>query len=347
MENLVSHRNQYEGNNTTNVTTTSDVSTYSNHLLPLYIVLMVIIDVVGVLGNSLVLRVIMTKRQRMNTYTNWMILNLAVSDLLVTLFCIPLDIPLLVEEKWLYGKVFCKIYHPFGTAQLFSSVFTIVSIAYVRCRAVVFPFAKQPTLFTAKIVVFIIRLSSVLLVIPLALVLTYDDESQSCYEAWSEGSQSYYTILVFVVGYALPLLVISIGYSMIVYEVFRSQPESNSKTMKYKDKRMMAENRMLVRLSVAVTVTFGVCVLPNQIVFMLYTFNNLEMYRHHLDLLLGSHLLLFLNCAINPVVYNVFSEKFRDGFLHLFKSILRSNNDRENVSECRIRNKTFLIEYSF
>ena len=33
---------------------------------------------------------------------------------------------------------------------------------------------------------------------------------------------------------------------------------------------------MLVKLSVAVTVTFGVCVFPNQLVFMLYTFAKLE-----------------------------------------------------------------------
>ena len=87
-----------------------------------------------------------------------MILNLAVSDLAVTVFCIPLDIPLLVEEKWIYGKVFCSLYYPIGSAQLFSSVFTLVNLTYVRFYAICYPFNEQPSMVHAKVTIIIIMI---------------------------------------------------------------------------------------------------------------------------------------------------------------------------------------------
>ena len=87
------------------------------------------------------------------------------------------------------------------------------------------------------------------------------------------------------------------------------------------DESTLKENRILVKLSVAVTATFAVCVLPNQLVFMLYTFGNLENYEHHLDLLFGSHMMLFLYCAINPIIYNKFSEKFRKSVRNLIQEV--------------------------
>ena len=106
-------------------------------------------------NRSLIIFLVLTGMQ---TYTNLMILNLAVSDLAVTVFCIPLDIPLLVEEKWIYGKVFCSLYYPIGSAQLFSSVFTLVNLTYVRFYAICYPFNEQPSMVHAKVTIIIIMI---------------------------------------------------------------------------------------------------------------------------------------------------------------------------------------------
>ena len=286
--------------------------------LSLYVFVMVLIDVVGMIGNSLVLIVII-KMRRIQTYTNWMILNLAISDLAVTLFCIPLDIPLLLEEKWIYGKVFCSLYYPLGSAQLFSSVFTLVNITYVRYYAICYPFNEQPSVNHAKAMIVIIRLCSVALVAPIIIVLRYDETSQSCYEEWDSHSDMYYTVIVFLLGFVIPLGVITIGYCRIVHEIVSKKRDEDALV---RDEQTIKENRMLVKLSVAVTVTFAICVLPNQLVFILYTFVNLESYKHHLDLLLGSHVMLFLYCALNPIIYNICSDNFRKGVKDLLNGFL-------------------------
>ena len=69
--------------------------------------------------------VIITKR-KMRTFTNCLILNLAVADLSVALICIPLEIPLEMNGfVWIYGSNFCKVFYPLQSATIFASAFTL------------------------------------------------------------------------------------------------------------------------------------------------------------------------------------------------------------------------------
>lgn len=61
---------------------------HSKTITLLLIVAYVIILIIGVVGNSLVVCVVL-KSPRMRTVTNLFILNLAIADLLVVLFCLP------------------------------------------------------------------------------------------------------------------------------------------------------------------------------------------------------------------------------------------------------------------
>lgn len=75
------------------------------------IVIYSVIFICDITGNSLVVAVIVMEK-RMKSFTNWMLLNLAIADLAVGLFCIPLEIPLELTHEWLYGSFFCKIFYP-------------------------------------------------------------------------------------------------------------------------------------------------------------------------------------------------------------------------------------------
>ena len=98
----------------------------------------------SVVGNMFVVVVILLER-KMKTFTNWMILNLAVADLAVGLFCIPLEIPLELKHKWLYGKVFCKLFYPLQSSIVYASVLTLAVTSCSRYYAIAFPFRPQPT----------------------------------------------------------------------------------------------------------------------------------------------------------------------------------------------------------
>ncbi|XP_035670112.1 neuropeptide FF receptor 2-like [Branchiostoma floridae] len=123
-----------------------------------------------VVGNTLVCFVVI-KIPRMRTVTNYFILNLAVSDLLVGIFCMPATLadnvvmgkftspsisgflltlltplpylhfsnkrsPLL---GWPFGDVMCRLVPFMSTASVVASVFTLLAIAVDRFYAVVLP----------------------------------------------------------------------------------------------------------------------------------------------------------------------------------------------------------------
>lgn len=64
--------------------------------------------VVGIVGNTLVC-VAVYKNHSMRTVTNYFIVNLAVADFLVILFCLPPSVLWDVTSTWFFGIVMCKV----------------------------------------------------------------------------------------------------------------------------------------------------------------------------------------------------------------------------------------------
>ena len=182
------------------------------------VIIFSIIFLCDIIGNSIVVAVIVLER-KMKTFTNWMILNLAIADLAVSLFCIPLEIPLEVRGEWLYGGIFCTIFYPLQSTTVYASVFTLVVTSGSRYYAIVHPFRGQPTKAHAKWFICGIWVCSLVFEIPYMMVLRYDEESSECVETWSYPHDRWFTIVTFVVQYVLPLLVITTSYSLMILEV--------------------------------------------------------------------------------------------------------------------------------
>ncbi|KAI8521944.1 Neuropeptide FF receptor 2 [Branchiostoma belcheri] len=87
--------------------------------------------VVCIVGNLLVIYVVM-KIPRMRTVTNYFILNLATSDLLVAVFCIPFTLVDNIIKGWPFGEFMCRLSPAAATISVAASVFTLVAIALDR-----------------------------------------------------------------------------------------------------------------------------------------------------------------------------------------------------------------------
>lgn len=64
--------------------------------------------VIGLVGNALVC-IAVYRNHTMRTVTNYFIVNLAVADFMVILFCLPATVLWDVTETWFLGDVLCKI----------------------------------------------------------------------------------------------------------------------------------------------------------------------------------------------------------------------------------------------
>lgn len=67
-----------------------------------------IVFVVGLVGNTLVC-VAVYRNHTMRTVTNYFIVNLAVADFLVILFCLPPSVVWDVTNTWFFGVAMCKV----------------------------------------------------------------------------------------------------------------------------------------------------------------------------------------------------------------------------------------------
>lgn len=105
-------------------------------------ILFSIIGIVGLVGNALVVVVVMFNDQMRNT-SNILILNLAVSDLLFVVFCVPFTAVDYVTSVWPFGDAWCKTVQYLIVVTVNASIFTLVLMSLDRYLAVVHPIASR------------------------------------------------------------------------------------------------------------------------------------------------------------------------------------------------------------
>ncbi|KAK2530269.1 histamine H3 receptor-like protein [Columba guinea] len=93
--------------------------------------LMALLGLVTVLGNALVILAFAVQRS-LRTQGNFFFLNLAIADLLVGGFCIPLYIPYVLTGEWRFGRGLCKLWLVVDYLVCTASVFNIVLISLDR-----------------------------------------------------------------------------------------------------------------------------------------------------------------------------------------------------------------------
>lgn len=300
----------------------NDVNVYTKALkLTLYAV----IFLVSAIGNILVCIVIM-KRKKMKTVTNYFILNLAFADLTLTLICIPFDIP--VQEmnyKWPYGSFMCNILYPLQTMSLFASVFTLTAVSLTRYWAILYPLRRQLSTTNAKWLIVIIWLLSIVPVSPYISVLRIG-KTGSCDEYWSsDNDRKIYTVVLFVAEYVIPLSIIAAAYTSIGREL--GKKKKTGLENKFLQNAQSEEASKVIRMLIAVTILFAVCVLPTNIMWLWLDFGNAEeQFAHFWELVAFCNILTFANSAANPVCYTITNTNYRKEILNLLRRCCKNRN---------------------
>lgn len=116
-------------------------------------ILYCLVFVIALLGNGLVCFVVQTS-PRMKTVTNYFIVNLAVGDILMTLFCVPFSfVSMLVLRYWPFGIVMCKVVNFSQAVSVFVSAYTLLAISIDRYMAIMRPLRPRLGKTAAKLVV--------------------------------------------------------------------------------------------------------------------------------------------------------------------------------------------------
>ena len=114
----------------------TSISNFSRIDAPLYVMTLdlilygtifyITIFIIGVTGNFLVLYVIM-KEKELRNFTNYLLANLSVADLMVLITCVPSGIhDLFAKERWYLGKIMCYSIAFVENCMNFASILSMV-----------------------------------------------------------------------------------------------------------------------------------------------------------------------------------------------------------------------------
>ncbi|CAB1328936.1 unnamed protein product [Coregonus sp. 'balchen'] len=108
----------------------------------LRILLYSVIFLLSVLGNLLII-VVLAVNKRMRTVTNSFLLSLAVSDLMMAIFCMPFTLIPNLMEDFIFGPAMCKIVAYLMGVSVSISTFSLVAIAIERYSAICNPLKSR------------------------------------------------------------------------------------------------------------------------------------------------------------------------------------------------------------
>lgn len=83
------------------------------------------------LGDSILCYLVFTQ-QRLRTVTNLLIANLAASDALVAIFCVPFILVYYEKQDWIWGKFMCQLVGTLKDVSFYVSINTLLVIAVDR-----------------------------------------------------------------------------------------------------------------------------------------------------------------------------------------------------------------------
>lgn len=103
------------------------------------------IFIFALLGNGFITYIVFSS-PRMKTVTNYFIVNLAVGDILLTLFCVPFSFfSILILQYWPYGSVLCHLVNYCQAVSVLVSAYTLVAISVDRYSAILWPLRPRIT----------------------------------------------------------------------------------------------------------------------------------------------------------------------------------------------------------
>ena len=290
----------------------------------------------SVLGNSLLIAIIKRSR-RMKTITNYLIANMAVSDILITVLAVPRQITeiLLGPRRWLIdgllGSALCKSAYFLQDITIGVSILSLLAIAVDRYRGIVFPLRKRYTkpAKLCKIIVptiWLISMGLQAIYFYIFRLVTIDSKTY-CAISWApkldeKKSQEAHYIVIFVFLIAIPTCVVASLYSAIILNLNRSRHTRGQGSSRSMMSERLREDKKVIRIIIVILVAFIVCVMPFNLYAVLFYFVwDWKMPCGMENFAFAAFFILYSNASINPCIYFILNDKYRQGLVSILKAL--------------------------
>ncbi|XP_076872290.1 trace amine-associated receptor 13c-like [Brachyhypopomus gauderio] len=266
---------------------------------------------VTVCGNLIIIISVCHFKQ-LHTPANMLILSMAVSDFLIGAFVMPPALLQLIESCWIFTRVFCAWYLLTAYFLTSVSIYNVALIAVDRYFALSKPFLYTKTVSVSTMCIVILCDWGVWLSYNIAL--QYPNlkslDRASCSKGCFHVVNDVWSMIDLVLSFVFPLSVIIILYVLVFFIAKKHatairELNSHNRASKNMSDSMKSERKAAKVLGIVVSV-FVACLLPYFLYSVLGSVVEIEVESLHKFLML-----LYLNSAINPVIYAVFYPWFR------------------------------------
>ena len=297
-------------------------------------------------GNSLVIAVIYRNRN-LRTVINFLILNMATSDLLIPVFELTRRIKQIYLPRGVWpldgviGSITCKFRCFAAETSLTVSVLTLEVIALERFFSVVFPMKRQPIRNNKTCFIVIALIWLIGAVFPstyfYAFKLDHRGTTPYCIFSWepafdhAEAVKVHFTIFLVALT-IIPFLLLTSLYSAIIISLHRQKAKLHLASQA--TQRRTKKYRRITYMLLTVVVVFLVTWLP----YNVYLFQSAFIWSSHRPcesrhLIFSAVFLSYSYQAANPFIYFIFVGDFRKGFQELFGCLKRCRSCYKNQNE--------------
>ncbi|XP_021357145.1 prolactin-releasing peptide receptor-like [Mizuhopecten yessoensis] len=313
-------------NDSANGTDAKDSEMVSTEWVVFLSLLYSLTTLLSIVGNVLVV-IVFARGRRSRTDLRPFLINLAVADLIMAVFCMPFTFGDTIYKSWLFSEPMCPIVLFIQTLSVSASVFINVAVGVDRFIVVAFPLYSKASQARSKQVIvatWILSISIASAVVPFAHTQRIRNTTRiKCSEIWpSVQVQRFYSVALFVIIYLLPLLVLSVAYSIVGFVLWKRTTPGNRDQMR--DMLQLRSKIKVLKMLILVVLMFGICWLPLHVFIMVVNFNP-EILRYksadeehfYLGMYLAIHWLAMSNSFANPFIYGFFNESFRADLITL------------------------------
>ncbi|XP_068710061.1 neuropeptide receptor npr-1-like [Montipora foliosa] len=238
----------------------------------------------------------------------YLILNLAITDLATCTISIPFDVAEHLAGGFYFGSTLCFLVYPLQTILMAVSVITLLSMSLERRRIVIETFRPRILPKKAKLTICISWIVPITAVIPYAFVLRLD--GANCLEKWDQQWHvKLFTLTYFAIFFVFPLSVIASCY-LVAGKKLRDELKRLPKLLEGSErsrseyiKKRTLQRRKVTKVFVNAVLAFFFCMLPTHLVWIWHDFFEGRESRHFKDILTFANVSMYLNSVLNPFIF--------------------------------------------
>lgn len=292
----------------------------------------------GVFGNVFVV-VTVCKDSKLHTPFNYLVVNLAISDMCVFLFSLPIVV---FSEcfSWPLGELACSFSRPLFFVFTGVSVATMVALSFERYRAVVKPFELKLTHKMAKqAIVAIWVLSYILFGLPKSFFYELSNAKGilQCDPVFRNLIiRIFMNTWHFICTLILPCTVVCWAYSRVM-RMLRQEIHVIGDAFPSRDimRSRAKRNTKLMGLLLTMVIVYFICYLPFNVVIIMNIYPAFAKWSYNETVESISRMLQVSHSCANPVILCLLSTDFRKALIDFFTL---------NYNKLRGRREVFVLQ---